>query len=102
MVRYGTEPQRYSFLIANGTTATYEPTYGEKKIATPLILYSLGYYHTSVMTQLKANTTYYYQCGSDVFGWSAEHSFKTKMPEEHVSVLIVGDMGVKNGRGTGR
>eukprot|EP01137_Pigoraptor_chileana_P011362 Opistho-2@62095 len=56
--------------------------------------YKSGFIHFAVATGLTPATTYYYVCGSDDGGYSAEHHFSTA-PGSDVPVVIgvIGDLG---------
>ncbi len=61
----------------------------------------LGLLHNALITNLKPNTRYYYQCGDLEDSWSTEYFFTTPpLDPDQINVLVVGDMGFINGMQT--
>ena len=69
----------------------YNYTYGHQEG-----VYVSGLIHHQTVSGLAYDSTYYYVCGSEEGGFSAEHSFKTPpkpSAEATVTFAVVGDLG---------
>ncbi|KAF0698960.1 Aste57867_10451 [Aphanomyces stellatus] len=102
-VKYGRDPALASDVhTRRGTSTTYAASdmcHAPATIVAQQWFRDPGFMHTIVMDELTLATTYYYQFGNDVDGWSAIYSFQSRPPVDStapVKFIAYGDMGVDN------
>jgi hypothetical protein len=98
VTRQSATPTVHYGLNSNNLTSTQQ---GQVKTYTPG--YWQGYINTVLLYNLSPGTTYYYQVGSDLTGWSSVFSFTTESNDSRTKVTriaYIGDMGTQNSTNT--
>ncbi|TMW60176.1 hypothetical protein Poli38472_000218 [Pythium oligandrum] len=96
--RYGTDPTNLDH-HATGTSTTYKASDMCQAPATTVaqrLFRDPGFMHTAIMTDLTPETTYFYQYGNDVDGWSKVAQFRSRPKKDTKTTKFIAyaDMGV--------
>ena len=91
IVKYGTSSGKYNATVTGQNSVVYNQIYGPKS---GNLTYQSPIIHHVLLTGLVDDATYYYIVGNDMYGWSAEKSFKMyNRAATTIRVGVWGDIG---------